>query len=127
MFNPFVAVAAGAAVCLCLSADASLAAGLPTTVDQCAQTTVAKIESRLEGTPESGSAIAYANGGYQVSYDVIEGIVHSKRGDRVKLCLISIPEDCPPGDNRGRVYRATNLRTHEVWEAPDAEHMCGGA
>jgi hypothetical protein len=48
-------------------------------------------------------------------------------GDSVKLCLIFIPEDCPPGDDRGRFYRATNLRNGESWELPDSQHMCGGA
>ena len=26
-----------------------------------------------------------------------------------------------------KVYRATNLRTGESWEAPDSQHSCGGA
>ena len=104
-----------------------LAAGLPTKVGQCAETRVAKLESRLVDAPDSGSAISYVNGGYQVSYDMIPGIQGSRRGDPVRLCLISIPSGCPPGDTRGRKYRATNLRTGQSWEAPDAEHMCGGA
>jgi hypothetical protein len=41
--------------------------------------------------------------------------------------LVSIPRHCPKGDNRGRVYRTTNLRTHKSWKLPDSEHMCGGA
>ena len=110
-----------------LLTDGALAAGLPTKVGQCADTKVAKLESRLVGAPDSGSAISYVNGGYQVSYDMIPGIQASRRGDPVRLCLISIPTDCPPGDTRGRKYRATNLRTGQSWEAPDAEHMCGGA
>jgi len=43
------------------------------------------------------------------------------------LCLVSIPAGCPRGDVRGRIYRATNLRTGETWQAPDSEHSCGGA
>jgi hypothetical protein len=50
-----------------------------------------------------------------------------RSGDKVKLCLVSLPEDCPPGDDRGKIYRATNLRTGESWEAPDSQHSCGGA
>lgn len=100
---------------------------LPTAVGRCSETTVKRTGSRLSGQPDSGSVIEYANGGVQISYDVIAGIRHSAPGDRVKLCLVSVPKNCPPGDNRGRVYRATNLRTDESWQAPDAQHMCGGA
>jgi hypothetical protein len=88
---------------------------------------VKEIGSRLEGVPESGSAIIYDNGVSQVSYDAIPGIDHSKAGDTVRLCLVSIPQHCPPGDERGKIYDATNLRTRETWNAPDSEHSCGGA
>lgn len=105
---------------------------LPGRVGSCAVVLVKRITTRLEdndGTEiaGSGSAIEYTNGGYQVSYDTIDGIEHSRAGDRVQLCLTEIPQHCPPGDNRGRVYHAMNLRTHEEWSAPDAEHSCGGA
>ena len=106
---------------------------LPTVVGQCDGTTISQIGTRLtDGAtgnpiPGTGSAIWYADGGYQVSYDTIQGIIDSQIGDQVSLCLVSIPDNCPPGDNRGRVYQATNLRTGENWEASDAEHSCGGA
>jgi hypothetical protein len=112
-----------------------LAAGcdsLPTTVGQCSKTNVSKIGTRLtDGTTHqniigSGSAINYTNGGYQVSYDTIQGIEDSNVGDEVNLCLVSIPTGCPAGDYRGRVYSAANLRTNETWQAPDSEHSCGG-
>jgi hypothetical protein len=102
------------------------AAPLPTSVGACSETKIKAIGYRL-GTPDSGSAISYVNGGVQISYDTIPEIHRSKVGDRVKLCLVSLPQDCPPGDDRGKVYRATNLRTGESWEAPDSQHMCGGA
>ena len=105
---------------------------LPTKVGDCAITSVKRVTTRLQdsdGTPVpgSGSAIGYTNGGAQVSYDMIGGIEHAKEGDLVRLCLTSIPQHCPPGDDRGRVYTATDLRTHEEWTAPDSEHACGGA
>jgi hypothetical protein len=103
------------------------AAPLPTRVGACSTTTVKQVETRLEGVPGSGSAIAYENGGYQVSYDTIPAVEASRPGDPVRLCLVSIPKNCPPADARGRVYRATNLRTKAGWTAPDAEHSCGGA
>ena len=106
---------------------------LPTEIGNCTATTVSKVGTRLMdgGTGEeiagSGSAINYSDGGYQVSYDEISGINNSKIGDNVFLCLISIPTNCPKGDNRGKVYAATNLRTGETWQAQDSEHGCGGA
>jgi hypothetical protein len=102
------------------------AEALPTEVGQCSETTIEDIGYRL-GDPDSGSAISYANGGVQVSYDTIPEIHRSRVGDTVKLCLVSLPEDCPPGDDRGKIYSATNLRTGESWEAPDSQHSCGGA
>lgn len=112
---------------------AASAASLPTRVGQCADTTVQKVETRLvDGTTNapvagSGSAITFANGGYQVSYDQEPAVDSSRPGDPVRMCLASIPQDCPPGDNRGREYKTTNLRTHRTWSLPDSEHSCGGA
>jgi hypothetical protein len=57
----------------------------------------------------------------------VPAIEHSKAGDHVRMCLVSTPRHCPKGDNRGRVYRTTNLRMHKSWKLPDSEHMCGGA
>jgi hypothetical protein len=93
----------------------------------CVQTEIASLGSRLDGSPDSGSAISYANGIYGVSYDVVEAVRSSRIGDPVTLCLISLPQGCPKGDNRGKVYSATNLRTKQGWSLPDAEHTCGGA
>ncbi len=106
---------------------AAAANGPPTQVGQCAQTTVQQVGTRLENTPGSGSAISYANGVSQVSYDQVPGIDASQAGDGVKLCLASLPQNCPAGDDRGKIYSATNLRTGQTWSEPDSEHMCGGA
>lgn len=99
----------------------------PQNVGDCVETTVTLVGPRLEGVPDSGSGIVYENGMTQVEYDVIPGIANSHVGDQVRLCLVSIPEGCPPGDDRGRVYEGTNLRTNEHWSAPDSQHQCGGA
>jgi uncharacterized protein len=109
-------------------------AALPKRVGECVVTSIAKIGDRF-GAPigatarenQMGSAVVYANGGYQVSYDWVAELAHSRVGDRVRMCLVSIPQGCPPGDDRGRFYKTTNLRTGESWELPDAQHMCGGA
>ena len=88
-----------------------------------------RLQSGINGpfVPGSGSAVRFANGAYQVSYDELEAVQHSRGGDKVFLCLIRIPRDCPPGDNRGRIYTTTNLRTLDSWTLPDSEHSCGGA
>ncbi len=109
------------------------AGNLPTVVGQCDRTIITQIGTRLtDGTTGSpiagtGSAVWYADGGYQVSYDTIQGITNSNVGDSVNLCLGSVPSDCPAGDNRGWIYQATNLRTGGAWEAQNSEHSCGGA
>jgi len=100
---------------------------LPTKVGQCTMTKIKTVETRLEGVADSGDAVEYANKGYGVSYDQVPALHSARAGDPVKLCLTSLPKDCPAGDDRGKVYKATDLRTHKSWELPDAEHMCGGA
>ena len=102
---------------------------LPTQVGACSQTTISFIGGRLEGDQnfETGTTVQFDNGGVQISYEREEGVVNSRVGDPVRICLVSLPEDCPPGDDRGKVYATTNLRTGAQWEMPDSQHMCGGA
>jgi hypothetical protein len=107
--------------------NAADAAAVPHKVGECVTTVVKETGTRLEGVADSGSAIIYGNGIGQVSYEAIIGISASHAGDPIRLCLVSIPDDCPPGDDRGKTYKATNLRTKRSWEAMDSEHMCGGA
>ena len=114
-------------------AATAIAAPLPAAVGQCSDTRIAKIGERLEdgatGEPMagSGSAVTFANRVYQVSYDEEPAIQHSRRGDPVHICLVKLPQNCPRGDHRGRIYTTTNLRTGESWTLPDSEHSCGGA
>jgi hypothetical protein len=106
---------------------------LPTQIGQCTNTTIKDVTTRLQDgatnrpIPGSGRAVDFANGGYQVSYDTITAIAQSRAGDSVTMCLVSIPQGCPPGDNRGITYKTTNQRTQGTWTLPDSEHMCGGA
>jgi hypothetical protein len=99
----------------------------PTRIGQCVGTRVKEVGTRLENTPGSGSLVTFTNGGVQVSYEQVREVDESRPGDRVSMCLVSIPKDCPPGDDRGRTYKATNKRTGHSWTLPDSEHMCGGA
>jgi hypothetical protein len=104
---------------------------LPTEIGQCTETTIAAITSRFQADvnadPNDGTAISFDNGGYQVSYEKEQAIIGSAVGDSVMMCLVSIPQDCPPGDDRGRIYTTTNMRTQQSWTLPDSQHSCGGA
>ena len=115
-----------------------VAAPLPRKPGSCAETFVREISYRLSSVdpngvnipiPGSGSSITFSNGGYQVSYDTVGAIHRSRPDDKVRVCLTFIP-DCShasPGDQRGRIYQTTNLRTGESWTLPDSQHSCGGA
>ena len=104
---------------------------LPTEVGQCVTTAIAEITSRFQADvnadPDDGSAVSFENGGYQVSYEKEQALIKSSVGDKVIMCLVSIPEDCPPGDDRGRIYTTTNMMINESWTLPDSQHSCGGA
>ncbi|MBP0444822.1 hypothetical protein J8J14_08495 [Roseomonas sp. SSH11] len=104
---------------------------LPSRVAACVTTRVAGIGARLEGKApgefSSGTSVVFANGGRQVSYERERAVIESKPGDRVVMCLTVIPRACPPGDDRGRYYMVTNLRTRGSWSLPDSQHLCGGA
>lgn len=100
---------------------------IPTVIGQCVTTTIAKVGERL-GTPGSGSQIIYANGIFAVDYIQVPAMDQARVGDKIKLCLVELqPKDCPPGDERGKVYQAKDLRTGLSWTKHDSEHLCGGA
>ncbi|WP_080951499.1 hypothetical protein [Gluconobacter oxydans] len=105
---------------------------LPTRPGTCVFTHVKSVEERLsDGNRQwvagSGSAIALTNGGYQVSYDQLPEVDNTHSGDPVMMCLVALPSNCPRGDDRGKVYTTTDLRTMKSWTLPDSEHECGGA
>jgi hypothetical protein len=83
------------------------------------------------GREGSGCSFQSAGGTNGVTYqdtdaasDMAEGF---SVGDPLAICLISEPINCPPGDNRGKIYLWTNRRTGASILIPDSEHMCGGA
>ncbi len=106
---------------------------LPTREGSCAWTVITEIGHRLQdgangfGIPGSGSSVQYSNGGFQVSYDEVDAVTHSRTGDKVIICLIEAPRNCPAGDIRGYAYITTNLRIMESWIMGDSSHSCGGA
>ncbi len=107
---------------------------LPSKVGECADTTITSITDRFGAdlTPskkgsEKGTFIRFSNSGVQVSLVKESAIVRSQVFDKVNMCLVDIPKGCQPGDNRGRVYKTTNLRTKESWSLANDIKSCGGA
>jgi len=70
-----------------------------------------ELKEPADAMSDPGSAVDFANKGHQASYDFESAIADSAIGDTVLLCLVSIPKNCPKGDDRGKVYSTTNLRT----------------
>ena len=110
------------------------AKSLPTRIGECRETRIVQITTRWGGPltydkddSASGSFVIFRNGGTQMSFSKIEELIRSRVHDRVRMCLVSIPELCPPNDDRGRSYTTTNLRTGETWTLPDDTRVCGGA
>ena len=120
-------------VLLALAAPPSAPAAerLPSRVGACVDTHIKSVGVRLmdgdQPVEDSGVDVEFTNGGRQVSYEHVPQAERSRPGDPVRMCLLETPRSCPPGDDRGRVYRTTNLRIHQAWVLPDSEHMCGGA
>ena len=118
---------------LMLVAMPVLSAPPPKQVGKCADTFIQQVGTRLSdgatGTPieGSGTSVSLTNGVYLVSYDEIPSLKNYKVGEKVKLCLLSIPSHCPPGDDRGRFYSLFNYRTRQTVKLPDSQHLCGGA
>ena len=104
---------------------AAMAQDVPTREFTCVKTKIARLEHRLQSgsngpfVPDSGSAVRFADGLYQVWYDELDAVHQSRNGDPVFICLVRLPQACPPGDSRGRVYTTTNLRTLGSWTMPD--------
>ncbi len=110
-----------------LSSSRPMPAAVPRREGECALTSLKRKTHRFEDEPDSGSAAEFANGGSQVSYETVPPLERSRAGDAMLFCLVMIPDECPPGDERGKVYAAADLRTLEAWALSDSEHSCGGA
>jgi hypothetical protein len=107
---------------------APVKAAAPLNVGSCARTSITNIGSYFDDMPDSGSSVYFANGLYQVSFQVVVPAIHkSKVGDPVRICLLSRQKDCPPADDRGTVYKTTNLRSGQTWTLSNSWHLCGGA
>lgn len=116
---------------------------LPTKIGKCADSFVAEKTTRFEDAVpgEAGGEvnIGFANGlGVyitEVPYlsndaNPDKHLYHSQdfvKGDKVKICLISVPQECPPGDERGKAYSVTNYKNKKTFSGVDSWHSCGGA
>jgi hypothetical protein len=107
---------------------------LPAKVGECADTTITSITDRFGAdlTPskkgsDKGTFVRFSNSGVQVSLVKERSIARSQVFDKVNMCLVDVPKGCPAGDNRGRVYKTTNLRTGESWSLPNDVRSCSGA
>lgn len=88
---------------------------------------IKSIEPRLNnGSFDSGVFSDYESGTRAVSYDAQSEVIKSRPGDNIIVCLKSLPDNCPVGDERGAVYFTHNLRTGENWVLPADSHSCGG-
>ena len=96
-------------------------------VGQCFETKVHDVGYRLEGVPDSGTDVTFEDGHMMVDYSVSIAASRWRSGDPVRLCVVSLPTNCPPEDNRGVTYKATNIRAKNDWIAADSSHECGGA
>jgi uncharacterized protein len=98
---------------------------------QCAKTKIAKVTTRFgepveDSNTDAGTAIAFENGSYQVSYDR-DGLYGVKAGQLAVVCMMSRLHDCPEGDDRGTLLLTFDLETGTQWVLTDSQHMCGGA
>ena len=104
-----------------------LSPALPASLGACSITTITRAYHNPSGIAGSGSSTMEANGAAEVSYEQIPESNSARRGDPALVCLVDMPRNCPPGDDRGKTYAIADLRTLGAWAAPDSEHMCGGA
>jgi hypothetical protein len=108
---------------------------LPGRLGECVITKIAAIVDRFgerltKREPrdfDPGVRLYFSNGGTQVSYSREPSLMRSQIGDNVRMCLTHVEQDCPPGDDRDKVYTTTNSRTGESWTLSPTQHMCGGA
>ena len=113
----------------------------PQTIGACGTATVLSKRFRMAPSPgDSGYAPSPSPLGKEVLISLNNGIgLYAGDGDafilsrdfapghRVTLCLLSLPQHCPPGDNRGKVYAITDRQTRRSLRGIDAWHLCGGA
>ncbi len=131
---------AGATAPLALPGPAN-AAVLPSRVGSCSRSVVVSKRFRMVASPgdpgyqpskdpfgkEVIISLANGLGLYAGEGDGFIASANFAAGHRVQACLLALPTDCPPGDQRGKRYRLVDLQTGAKVEGLDAWHRCGGA
>ena len=106
---------------------------LPAKVGECADTSITSITDRYGADlapanskkgADSGTIVRFSNSGVQVSLVKERAIARSQVFDKVNMCLVETPKDCP-AEIRGRIYKTTNLRTGESWSLANDVKSCG--
>ena len=121
--------------------DPATAAVPPSRVGTCSESFV--LSKRFRMVPSPGDQdyqrttdpfgkeviISLTNGLHLFSGEGDDSILSSAfaAGHRVRACLQSLPQNCPPGDDRGKRYRVVDLQTRARAEGVDSWHLCGGA
>ena len=116
---------------------------LPKKVGQCADMAIQDKVTRFEGAVagESGGEVNVQLsdnlGLYLLNVAGLSGSANLDKymyatsdfakGDKVKVCLIELPTDCPKGDDRGKIYKVTNYKNKKSFTGVDSWHSCGGA
>ena len=114
----------GMAMIVLAVAPATASAPSAHRVGQCMITHVKSVSARFKRDPDGGTQIRYTNGLVQIDSDAVLTMAESKKGDRVRLCIVDAPTGCATGDDRGIRYRATNLRTRHNWTTANSERSC---
>ena len=120
-----------------------IAKNFPKKVGECVDSVIDDKTTRFEGAVPGDTggevSISFQNGIilYITKVDALSSSENADKymystkdfakGDRVKLCLTELPKDCPPGDDRGKIYLVQNYKNKKKFSGVDAWHMCGGA
>lgn len=116
---------------------------LPKKVGDCTESFIIKKSTRFEGSvpgESGGEVIVSLENGISLYILIVSGIPSSVnmdeymysthdfvKGDKIKMCLVSLPKHCPPGDERGKTYSIFNYRSNKAFTGVDSWHSCGGA
>lgn len=116
---------------------------LPQKLNTCKDLVIDKKITRFDGAVpgEAGGEVFVRMQHYAGFYILgVEGLTESDNadkymfgtkdfavGDKVKVCLTSVPADCPPGDDRGKSYFITNYKNGKSFAGTPDWHSCGGA
>ncbi len=116
---------------------------LPGKLNTCTELTLVTKATRFEGaTPGESGGEVYMQMNNDIGFFVLsvaglpknansdKHMYHTAdfgKGDKLSVCLIRVPKDCPPGDDRGKEYRITNPKNQKSFTGTPDWHSCGGA